>query len=149
MIRCETGKQWADGLFFSKNQNELCFSLYLVINFVDSESPLRLFILHNETNPAKYSFLNFFFKHSLLDSCLWRSKWIAIHLYSLGVERWLVQWYSCFLLTEHTCVLKSMEKCRWIIHKKFWMKWFLKRKGFEFHLKKKSTYFFRVTAKLF
>lgn len=101
-------------------------------------SPVIYITVHNETNPAKYSFLNFFFKHSLLDSCLWRSKWIAIHLYSLGVERWLVQWYSCFLLTEHTCVLKSMEKCRWIIHKKFWMKWFLKRKGFEFHLKKKK-----------
>lgn len=90
--------------FFPKNQNELCFSLYLVINFADSESPLRfIFILHNATNPAKYSFLNFFFKHSLLDSGLWRSKWIAIHLYSLGVERWLVpQWYSCFLPTART-----------------------------------------------
>lgn len=34
--------------------------------------------------------------------------------------------------------LKSMEKW-WIIHKKFWMKWFLKRKGGRVSLKKKNT----------
>lgn len=111
-----------------------------------SESPPWLFILPNETNPAEFSFLKFFFNHSLLDSALK----VEVNYHASTAWEWrdgsMVQLFSSD--RTYAC-LKSMEKW-WIIHKKFWMKWFLKRKGGQVSLnkKKKSTYFFTVTAKL-
>lgn len=130
-------------LFFFQNFASWS-STCMVINFAISESPPWLFILPNETNPAEFSFLKFFFNHSLLDSALK----VEVNYRASTAWEWrdgsMVQLFSSD--RTYAC-LKSMEKW-WIIHKKFWMKWFLKCKGGRVSLKKKkkSTYFFTVTA---
>lgn len=127
------------------NNGQMAFFQKIKMNFASQSSwssisrylsHLRGYLYYTtiETNPAEFSFLKFFFNHSLLDSALK----VEVNYHASTAWEWrdgsMVQLFSSD--RTYAC-LKSMEKW-WIIHKKFWMKWFLKRKGGQVSLNKKK-----------